>query len=379
MPQWDVHFNVRVRSDEPRLVRAIERSRAIAETIRGVPVIVGVRRRLNALNIARAVRGTAAIEGTRISETEALEVLEAAPDQRVLPPDRARDEREARNAQAVMEFVQDELRRDPSRNLDEPLIRRIHQLTTECVPYPENEPGRYRSHGVTVGNYRPPATGEEVRRLMDEFVQWFNEGEARELDPIVRAVVAHFFVVSIHPFGDGNGRTSRAVESFMLYRAGINAFGFYSLANFYYRHRDEYIDALTSARFRSDGDLTHFALFAIEGLAGELSMVREELLELVRIMAFRDYARETLDAVPDLGDRRRARMLDLIRQLTNVSLIGSTNEQLAMDGAISTVYGRVGQRTIQRDLRLLVSQGLLISRNSRLVPNVDIMSEFAEA
>ena len=378
MPVWDVHFNVRVRSDEPRLVRAIERSRAIAETIRGVPVIVGVRRRLNALNIARAVRGTAAIEGTRISETEALEVLEAGPGQRVLPPDRARDEREARNAQAVLEFVQDELRKDPGRRLDEPLIRRIHQLTTEGVPYPENEPGRYRNHAVTVGNYRPPASGEEVCRLMAEFVQWFNEGEAARLDAIVRAVVAHFYVVSIHPFGDGNGRTSRAVESFMLYRAGINAFGFYSLANFYYQHRDEYIRALTAARFRWDGDLTQFALFAIEGLATELAMVREELLELVRIMAFRDYAREKLDAVPELGDRRRARMLDLIRQLTNVSLTGVLNEQLAMDAAISTVYGKVGQRTIQRDLRLLMSAGLLTRRDFRLVPNVDIMSEFAE-
>lgn len=379
MPGWDVHFGARIRSDEPRLIRAIERSRAIAETIRGVPVIVGVRKRLNALNIARAVRGTAAIEGTRISETEALEVLEAAPDQRVLPPDRARDEREARNAQAVMEFVQNELRESPGRRLDERLIRRIHRLTTEGVPYPENDPGRYRNHAVTVGNYRPPASGEEICRLMAEFVQWFNEGEAARLDPIIRAVVAHFYVISIHPFGDGNGRTSRAVESFMLYRAGINAFGFYSLANFYYQHRDEYINELTAARFRWNGDLTQFALFAIEGLADELAMVREELLELVRIMAFRDYARETLDVVPELGDRRRARMLELIRQLTNVSLIGMPNNQLAMDVAVSTVYGKVGQRTVQRDLRLLEEVQLLVERNGRLVPNVEIMSEFAEA
>ena len=88
MPSWDVHFNVRIRVDEPRLVRAVERSRAIAETIRGIPVTAGVRRRLNALNIARAVRGTAAIEGTRISETEVLEVLDTPADVRVLPPDR---------------------------------------------------------------------------------------------------------------------------------------------------------------------------------------------------------------------------------------------------------------------------------------------------
>ena len=222
MPSWDVHFNVRIRVDEPRLVRAVERSRAIAETIRGIPVTAGVRRRLNALNIARAVRGTAAIEGTRISETEALEVLDTPADVRVLPPDRSRDEREARNAQAVLQFVQRELRANPMRRLDEPLIREIHRLTTTGVAYQGNEPGQYRDRAVTAGDYRPPASGDDVRQLMTAFARWFDQGAAAAWDPIVRAAVAHFYVMSIHPFGDGNGRASRGVESFMLYRAGIN-------------------------------------------------------------------------------------------------------------------------------------------------------------
>ena len=378
VPEWRVHFGVRVRVGDPRLVRAVERSRALAETIRGIPVTVGVRERLNALNIARAVRGTAAIEGTRISESEALEVLDAAPGRRVLPPDRERDEREARNAQAVLVFVQRKLRADRTRLLDEPLIREIHRLTTEGVAYEGNTPGEYRHHAVSAGDYRPPASGEEVRRLMAEFVRWFNQGEAAGWDPVVRAAVAHFYVVSIHPFGDGNGRAARGVESFMLYRAGVNAFGFYSLANFYYQHRDEYIRALTAARFGSGGDLTDFVLFATEGLAEELAAVRDELLELVRIMAFRDYAHETLDEVAELGDRRRVRMLELIRQLTGAPLSSLPNEQLATDAVVATVYGSVSQRTIQRDLRLLMGHGLLISRDSRLLPNVEIMSEFAE-
>ncbi len=379
MPRWDIHFNIRVSTGEPRLVRAVERSRAIAETIRGIPVTAGVRKRLNALNIARAVRGTTAIEGTRISEDEVLEVLEAAPNQRVLPLNRARDEREARNAQAALEFVQRAARADPRRPLDEPLIKEIHRLTTEGLPYAGNAPGEYRSHAVTVGDYRPPATGEEVRRLMAEFVRWFNQGEALRWDPIVRAALAHFYVASIHPFGDGNGRTSRAVESFMLCRAGIHAFGFYSLANFYYQHHHEYIGALTAGMFQSGGDLTDFVLFAVEGLTGELAEVRGELLAMVRVMAFRDHARERLDAVPSLGEQRRGRMLDLIRRLTEPSLRGVRDTQLASDVFVALVYGRVGQRTIQRDLRLLVDQQLLIEQGDRLIPNIDVMSEFAEA
>ena len=379
MPGWPIHFNASVRAADPRLVRAVERSHAVAETLRGMPVSAGVRERLEALNLARAVHGTTALEGTRISEVEALEVLHAGSDRRVLPADRARDEREARNAQAALEFVQRAAHANSGRPLDEALIREIHRLTTDGLPYPDNSPGEYRRHPVSVGDYRPPATGEEVRRLMAEFVRWFNQGQGMHWDPIVRAALAHFYVVSIHPFGDGNGRTSRAVESFMLCRAGVHAFGFYSLANFYYQHRDEYIQALTRARSGPDGNLTEFVLFSVQGLASELSAVRDELLALVRVMAFRDYAWERLEETTGLGNQRRVRMLILIRRLTDSLLRGVGEGQVDSHNVVSGAYGRLGQRTVQRDLRLLLDQQLLIERDGQLVPNVELMSELAEA
>ena len=376
MPRWDVHFGVRVRTDDPRLIRAVERSRAIAEVIRQIPVATSVRDRLNALNIARAVRGTTAIEGTEISEDEAMAVLAADPDEPVLPPDRSRDEREARNAQRVLEFVPRELRRDPQRQLDEAVVKQIHRLTTDGIDYDRNVPGAYRNHAVTAGTYSPPSSGDDVRRLMREFIGWFNGGEAAAWDDIVRAAVAHFYVVSIHPFGDGNGRASRGVESFMLYRAGINAFGFYSLANFYYQHRDAYVNALTAARFKSNGDLTEFALFAVEGLAAELERVRAELMSMVRVMAFRDLARERLESVPGLGDRRRARMLDLIRALTRVVLQGDRIEDIDTGAVVAAVYRGRGARTVQRDVRELIEHDLLVESDGRLVPNLDLMDQF---
>ena len=88
--------------------------------------------------------------------------------------------------------------------------------------------------------------------------------------------------MSIHPFGDGNGRVARALESFVLYRAGVNAFGFYSLANFYYRNRMAYINKLVEVRFRANGDLTAFALFALEGLVSELESVHHDIIQMVK-------------------------------------------------------------------------------------------------
>lgn len=108
-----------------------------------------------------------------------------------------------------------------------------------------------------------------------------------------------------------------------------------------------------------------------------MAAVRDEFTAMVRIMAFRDYARERLVEVSGLGDLRRTRMLELIRRLTEQSLRGVPDRQLATDAVIDLVYRRLGQQTIRGDLRLLEDQELLVRRDDRLVPNVDIMSTFA--
>ena len=150
---------------------------------------------------------------------------------------------------------------------------------------------------------------------MTEFVEWFNSGVAASWDPVVRAVVAHFYLASIHPFGDGNGRTSRAVESFLLYGARVNARGFFSLANYFYRNRQEYVDQLNLVQLRGSNDLTPFVVFSLRGLVEELEAVHEEVLAAVRVIAFRDYARETLANSGRLGSKAGERQLSLLTQM----------------------------------------------------------------
>ena len=129
---------------------------------------------------------------------------------------------------------------------------------------------------------------------MAEFAEWVNAPPALNWPAVVRAVAAHFYFVSIHPFGDGNGRTARAIESYLLYQSGVNVLGFYSLANFYYRNRAEYIELLNHCRFNEDRDLTPLIRFAIAGLVEELETVRQEVVDAVTVIAFRDYYRDIL-------------------------------------------------------------------------------------
>jgi len=374
MPRWDVHFDLVADMSAPGALERLVAAKSLAIAVREIPVPPHVQRRLHALNIVRAVRGTTGIEGTELSEDEVSRVLSAPADRPVLDAARRREEREVRNAGALKDLVENLLRQNPEARLSEPLIREFHRVLTDGIDYPNNEPGRYRSHPVTAGDYQAPAH-EDVPALMSGFVEWLNRGRGAALDPIVRAVVAHFLLVSVHPFGDGNGRTSRGVESFLLYKAGVNARGFYSLANYYYRNRSDYFALLNHVRFVSDPDAAPFVNFALRGLVEELREVHAEILREVRVISFRDFARERLQDEGRLGSRTGNRqllfLLELDEQEIAIADIRSGRHPVAH------LYRGVGQRTVARDLNLLKGLGLIVEERGIIRANMDVMDEFA--
>lgn len=370
MPRWDVTFDVRLDVASPDVVTAVARAEALARVIRDVPITPDVQRKLDRLNILRAVRGTTGIEGAELTEDEVDLIMSTPPGERVLPASREREEKEARNAEEVMSFVAEEI--EPDRPLSEQLIKDIHNLTTRGIDYPGNRPGHYRAGPVRAGTYLAP-DADAVPRLMQEFIEWFHEGPPRGWPPAIQAIVAHFYVISIHPFQDGNGRTSRAVESFLLFRGGINARGFYSLANFYYRRRQEYEDMLDYVRFETNGDLTPFLRFALNGLVEELEEVHAEVLHEVRLMAFRDYSREVIfsAASADQAARMYSLVLGLGRETVPVAVLRRGGHPLY------GLYRSYSSRTLRRDLDLLSAEGLIVIENREIRANLDVMTQFA--
>ncbi len=374
MPSWEVHFDLTLRHGNPRILGDVARIHALASVIRGIPIPPSVQSRLDRLNILRAVRGTTGIEGTELSVEEVSRVMDSPPDSSALGPGREREEQETRNANELMEYVAEYIRLNPSAQISEPLILEFHRVLTQGIKYPYNEPGQYRNHAVTVGPYRPPQNAEDVRRLMGEFIHWFNTGAPMSWDPVIRAIAAHFYVVSIHPFGDGNGRTSRAVESFLLYKAGINVRGYYSLANYFYRNRPEYIDTLNLVQMRGEIDLTPFVAFALKGLVQELEAVHSEVLEEVKIIAFRDYARENLTEADKLGTPAGERQLRFLIGLGDKSV--SLRELRSGGHPLSRLYRKVSTRTLTRDINYLKQQALIIAEGDELRANLELMTRF---
>ena len=82
------------------------------------------------------------------------------------------------------------------------------------------EAGIYRSTQVYVGDHTPPHP-TEVESYMEELNSWLGSEEVRRLHPIEFAALAHYKLVYIHPFTDGNGRTSRLLMNAILMQAGF--------------------------------------------------------------------------------------------------------------------------------------------------------------
>ena len=90
-------------------------------------------------------------------------------------------------------------------------------------------------------HYEAPAH-DRLKAEMSRFIEWCNASPG--LDPVIKAALAHFWFVTIHPFEDGNGRIARAIADLMLARSERTSQRFYSMSAQIQGERKAYYDVL---------------------------------------------------------------------------------------------------------------------------------------
>jgi hypothetical protein len=124
-----------------------------------------------------------------------------------------------------------------------------------------------------VGGIHWGAPAQRLAELMARYVAFIDGGELRSEPPVIQALLAHFFLDTIHPFVDGNGRTARLVAAAILSRHGYNLHGTYALMRYFYRHEIQYHTMLHTIWKRCPFAVTPFVAFGIEGFVLELKSV----------------------------------------------------------------------------------------------------------
>jgi Fic family protein len=129
-----------------------------------------------------------------------------------------------------------------------------------------------------------PPESKDVTGLANALAKWLN-GPASSLPVPVIAAIAQYQLVTIHPWMDGNGRTSRALGTFLLRKSGYDLKGFFSIEEQFDRDLPSYYDALQMNLHhnyyygRNDADLTPWLEFFLKNMAGVFQAAKAEVLE----------------------------------------------------------------------------------------------------
>lgn len=140
-------------------------------------------------------------------------------------------------------------------------------------------------------------SAEVVEKEMDAFLAWLNSPTC--IDDVLKAAVAHFWFIIIHPFDDGNGRIARAVSDMLLARSEKSAQRFYSLSNQILTEKKKYYEVLQQVQ-HSSGDITVWLAWFLDCLYSALEYTENAIKRVLAKADFWDKHKDT-----DLNSRQR--------------------------------------------------------------------------
>ena len=195
-------------------------------------------------------------------------------------------------------------------------------------------------------HYEAPPS-EKVEMEMKRFLAWWKTPV--KLDGLLRAALAHFWFVSIHPFEDGNGRIARAISDMALAQDERTGRRLYSMSAQIKSEVMEYYDVLEHTQ-KGDGDITEWLVWFMNCLEGAIKHSMDEVgLAVLKARFWQHNAGETINA----------RQKKVINRLLDVGPEGFEG------GLTNRKYKgmtKVSPETAKRDIADLMKKGVLVRR-----------------
>ncbi|MCL1941662.1 MAG: Fic family protein [Synergistaceae bacterium] len=193
-------------------------------------------------------------------------------------------------------------------------------------------------------HFEAPPAGR-VEGEMKKFLDWFNA--PCSIDGILKAGIAHFWFITIHPFEDGNGRIARTIADMSLARAENSTERFYSVSVCIEKERSSYYEILERSQ-KGDSDITEWLEWFIVCLGKAVESSGDILASVIKKSLFWQTAN-----MRSLNERQR--------YVLNRLLDGFTGKLTSSKYA---AFCKCSQDTALRDIRELLSFGLLVQGES---------------
>lgn len=312
------------------------------EVIINAPLVPAYEKKFREEAIVRTVHHGTHIEGNELNFTEASAVLQGQP-----VVGRDRDIQEVINYRNVINFLDYVAKGEVSNGkITEDIIKKIHGFTVEKILSPDAS-GVYRKTQVVVKNsvtgeitFRPPPA-IEVPFQIDDFVSWLESLAKDDMHPVIKAGITHYELVRIHPFVDGNGRMARSVATLVLFLDNYDIKKFFSLEEYFDRDAKRYYSALSSA---ASGDLTNWLEYFTEGLAIELTRIKEKVLRLSSDL----HLKEKLGGQQVFLTERQIAIMEYIQRVGYLQ-----------NSSFPELFPKISEDTILRDIHDLMQKGII--------------------
>ena len=177
---------------------------------------------------------------------------------------------------------------------------------------------------------------------------WLNATKPDDFHTTLKAGVAQYEVVRVHPFLDGNGRVARALATLILFREGYDVKRFFSLEEHYDRDPLHYYQALQSV-VQNHGTITPWLEYFTEGLAIELTRVKEKVKSLSTDLKLK----KSLGGKPLALTERQIKMIEYVQE-----------NGFLQNKAFFELFPMVSEDTVLRELKDLMEKGIVKKEGS---------------
>ena len=336
-----------------KILKNIGTIEASKEVIDHAPLLPYYEKKFRDDALTRTVHHGTHIEGNELNLDQAEKVMDG---EDVVGRDR--DIQEVINYRKALDYIseiqgQGERVKGKEKEIDEQIIKELHRITVNKI-LDSDKSGEYRKTQVVIKNnrtnevsFRPP-NSVVIPGQIDDLLQFIKDSQQQDIHPILESGIVHYELVRIHPFIDGNGRVARALSTLILFLKGYDIRKFFSLEEYFDNNAEEYYKALQSVEKR-DGDLTHWLEYFTEGLAIELSKIKDK----VEKISIDGKLREKLGGAPIMLTDRQLKIIEYIQKTG-----------FLQNKAFEMLFPMVSEDTILNELKPLLKTGIIRKQGS---------------
>ena len=333
-----------------KILKNIGAIEAAKEVIENAPLVPSFEKQFQSDAIVRTVYHGTHIEGNDLTLIQTKKVLEG-----LNVYGRPRDIQEVINYRNVVQILEElSYNRGP---YTPEMLKEVHKATVSKL-VPDDKVGVFRTSQVVV---KEEGTGEiifapppfvEVPYLIEDFFAWLNSSEDSEIHPVLRAAIAHYILVAVHPFVEGNGRSVRAFATLILLREGYDIKKFFSLEEHFDSDPASYYEALSTvdkvSRNIGARDLTPWLEYFTEVVAVELSKIKDKVKKL------------SIDTKLKVKYGEQIALTE--RQMRLFEYLSDQGSALMQE--LKKVLPMVSEDTVLRDLKDMLGKGIISKQGS---------------